>query len=99
MTVKHVALAVLAGVVLLVGGWYAYWAIARAATSNRYDVNTNTQQYQAGLISQERDRIAGYMAATDTAQKQQIAAQFCAVYPSLKPPPPDLVTASANLCH
>ncbi len=99
MNVKHAAAAVLVGIALLIGGWYAYWGLSRVSTTNRYDVNTRTQQYQAGLISQERDRVSGYMAATDPAQKAVIAQQFCAVYPSLDPPPADLATQAVTLCH
>jgi len=88
----------LAVVGLIFGGWYAYWAIARASTSNRYDVNTHNQQYQAGLVAQERDLVQGYDAAQDPAQKSQIKQQFCSIYQSVNPPPSDLVSAASRLC-
>lgn len=99
ITPKMVAVALLIGLVLAIGGWYAYWALAKASTNNRYEVNTHTQQYQASLVSQERDRMSGYLAATDSGQKLAIAQQFCAVFPSLDIPPSDLVSAASQLCH
>jgi len=74
-----------------VGCWFGYWALAKKSTSNQYDVNTHNQQYQAGLVSQERDRVQAYDTAVDPAQKQQIKLTFCQVYPNLSPPPADLV--------
>jgi hypothetical protein len=94
-----IALAVLVSVVLIIGGWYAYWGLTKASTANRYDVNTHGQQYQSGLISQERDRVSGYLAATDPAQKRAIADQFCAVYASLDPAPADLAAQHATICN
>ena len=93
-----VAGTVVATIAIIVGIWYGYWAIARAAQSNRYDVNTHSQQYQAGLVAQERDLITGYDAAIDSGQKQQIKSQFCATYLQLDPPTPDLVLAHARIC-
>lgn len=90
--------ATLAAVLLCVGGWYGYWHLAKAGQNNRYDVNTHSQQYQAALVSQERDRVAGYDAATDPAQKQQIKATFCAVYLDLTQVPADLSAAHARIC-
>jgi hypothetical protein len=83
---------------LIVGAWFGYWALAGRAQTNRYEVNTNSQQYQGGLVSQERDRIAGYDAAIDPAQKAQIKTTFCQVFPDLKPAPDDLVQGSARIC-
>lgn len=97
-TALTVALAAVTVVVLLVGGWFGYWALARQATSNQYDVNTHNQQYQSGLISQERDRVQAYDIATDPGQKQQIKLTFCQVYPNLTPPPADLVEAHTRIC-
>lgn len=83
---------------LCIGGWYGYWALAKAGQSNRYDVNTHSQQYQAGLVAQERDRVTGYDTATDPAQKAQIRSTFCATYAELDPPTPDLVDAHIRIC-
>lgn len=93
-----VVLATLAVIAICVGGWFGYWALARQGQSNRYDVNTHSQQYQAGLIAQERDKVSGYDVATDAGQKEQIRQTFCAVYPQLNPPPSDLVSANARMC-
>lgn len=93
-----IILAAVATVLLAVGGWFGYWALAKAGQSARYNVNTHNQQYQAGLISAERDRVTGYDAATDEAQKNQIRSTFCAVYSQLDPPTPDLVDAHTRIC-
>lgn len=85
-------------VAVLVGGWYGYWALKNAATRNNYEVNNHSQQYQLGLIAQERDRVTAYNAATDPTQKTYIKAQFCQIYPDLDPAPTDLVTAYQTIC-
>lgn len=85
-------------VAMSIAGWFGYWALAKAGQSARYDVNTNNQQYQAGLVAQERDRVIAYDRSADDAQKQAIADQFCAVYDQLNPPTPDLVRAHARIC-
>lgn len=92
-------LVVLAVIVLAVGGWFGYWALAKANTNQQYQVNTNSQQYQQSLVDQERNRVQGYDQTTDPAQKQQIATTFCQVYPDLNPAPTDLVQASARICQ
>ncbi|MEC5149200.1 hypothetical protein [Cryobacterium sp. GrIS_2_6] len=94
---KYVLLT-LAAIVVLVGAWFGYWALAQANQTAQYGVNTNGQQYQSGLVSQERDRIAGYDKALDPAQKAQIKVTFCQVFPDLKPAPTDLVQANARIC-
>jgi hypothetical protein len=83
---------------LVIGCWFGYWAIARKSVSNQYDVNTHNQQYQAGLIAQERDLAQGWNAATDPAQRSQISQQFCAIYDQLKPPTADLTAAYSHIC-
>lgn len=88
----------LAVIMIAVGIWFGYWWIAKASQSQRYDVNTHSQQYQAGLVAQERDLITGYDAATDPAQKAQIRSQFCAIYLQLDPATPDLVLAHDRIC-
>ena len=89
---------VLAAAVILVGGWYGYWALARSAQSNQYNVNTHSQQYQAGVVAQERDYYTAWRTATDAGQKAAIADTFCAEYSELNPPTPDLVDAHASMC-
>jgi hypothetical protein len=93
-----VALVAATAVALMTACWFGYWALDRQATSNRYSNDTHNQQYQSGLVSQERDRVQGYDTATDPAQKQQIKATFCQVYPTLDQPPADLVSAHARIC-
>jgi Tfp pilus assembly protein PilX len=83
---------------LLTGAWFGYWALAKRSVANQYDINTNTQQYQAGLISQERDRVTAYDTATDDAQKNNIKTTFCAVYAELTKPPADLASAHDRIC-
>ena len=83
---------------LVFGGWLAYWAIAGHGQTRRYEVNTHSQQYQAGLVSQERDRVTAYDVAVDPAQKRQIKVTFCQVYPDLAPPPDDLIIAHDRIC-
>lgn len=83
---------------VIVGCWFGYWFIAKKIQSNRYDVNTHSQQYQAGLISQERDRVTAYDRAVDEAQRQAIADAFCAEYDQLDPPTADLLRAHARIC-
>lgn len=101
MTVRSIGVIVavfLAVVAIAVGGWFGYWALAKAGQSERYNVNTHSQQYQAGLVSQERDRVLAYDTATDEAQKAQIRATFCAAYTQLDPPTPDLADAHIRIC-
>jgi nitrogen fixation-related uncharacterized protein len=85
-------------VAILVGGWFGYWALAKKSTSNQYDVNTHNQQFQSGLVAQERNYVQGYDAAPDGPQKQQIKATFCQIYPDLSPAPSDLIVAHARIC-
>lgn len=94
--------ATIAGLVVLVGlavgGYSLYWHVAKQNVRNQYDVNTNTQQYQAGLISQERNLALDWGKAVDPGQKQAIADQFCGIYPNLNPTPSDLATANTRIC-
>ena len=101
-TARNIVLAivgVIAGGALIVGLWFGGWALAGANQTKQYQVNTNSQQFQGGLVSQERDRIAAYDAAVDGAQKQQIKTTFCQVFQDLKPAPDDLVTANSRICN
>ena len=96
-TLKIVGLTI-ASLALVVGLWFGGWALAGLNQTKQYQVNTNSQQYQGGLVSQERDRIAGWDAAVDGPQKAQIKTTFCQVYQDLKPAPDDLVTAYGRIC-
>lgn len=96
------AATLLAGLVisaLAIGGWKLHWWTAEHAVNNQYKVNTGSQQYQAGLVSQERDLVQGYRVATDPGQKAQISAQFCQVYLDLDPAPADLQMAHDTTFH
>jgi hypothetical protein len=97
-TASTVVLVSVTVVAILAACWLGYWALDRQATSNRYSNDTHNQQYQSGLVAQERDRVQGYDTATDSAQKAQIKAAFCQVYPTLDPPPADLVEAHTRIC-
>jgi hypothetical protein len=85
-------------IAVLVCGWFLYWAIAGMAKDNRYKVNVQSQQYQAGIISQLRDTITGYDVARDPAQKKQLQTTFCALYQNLTLIPADLHDAALRIC-
>lgn len=87
-----------AAVALLIGSWFLYWGVYRANVAEQRDVNQTSQQWQDATIAAERARIQGYDAATSDAQKAQIKATFCAVYPSITNPPADLASANARIC-
>jgi len=91
-----VALALVAAVTI--GGWQLGWWLNKANANKQYEVNTHTQQYQAGLISQERDNVIGWQHANDSAQKDLIKNTFCTMYLSLTQPPADLVFANSKIC-
>jgi hypothetical protein len=85
-------------VLLCIGAYQGYWYLAKKNTQNQYDVNTGTQQYQAGLISQERDLVIGWNRSPDTGQKAAMADQFCAIYSQVHPVPADLAVAHSTMC-
>lgn len=89
----------LAVAVLAAGGWFGYWFLAGQSQTNQYIVNTQSQQYQASLIDQERNRAQGFDAAAPGPQQTQIASTFCAVLPSVTIVPADLTQASARMCN
>jgi hypothetical protein len=95
-------LSVLIGLVLVVaiifGGWAMGWWFKQQDVGLQRDVNRNSQQYQDGLVSQERDRVQAYDMAVDDAQKKQISLTFCAVYQDLVKPPTDIMQAQARIC-
>lgn len=88
-----VGAAVIAG--LYLGG---FW-VAKDATNRQYQVNVNTQQYQAGLIAQERDRVQGIETSNDEGQKKNLALTFCTVYHDLTVQPEDLALAFSTYCN
>lgn len=97
---------------LSIGGWYGYWHLAKTSQTNRYKVNTQSQQYQGGLVSQERDRVQAYdqlnnavavssdasVKNADVSQIEQIKETFCQVYLDLSVAPVDLMQAHARIC-
>jgi hypothetical protein len=92
------AVAVLLFVALCIAAWFGYWALKETNVDKQYKVNTNTQQYQAGLISQERDAVMGWNTAVDPGQKDLIKTTFCTQYLNLTQPPADLVFAQSKIC-
>lgn len=94
-----VIVAIVVVVALSVGGWYLYWFLNEQGTANQNQVNIRSQQFQSGVISSERDRVAGYDAAVDPAQKANIKQTFCTMYLDLTPPPEDLIVANARICQ
>jgi hypothetical protein len=85
-------------VLLCIGAYQGYWYLAKKNVQNQYDVNTGTQQYQAGLISQERDLVIGWNRSPDAGQKTAMADQFCAIYSQIHPVPADLAVAHSTMC-
>lgn len=83
---------------LIVVGWFLYWHLAESSQNHRYEVNTHSQQYQAALVSQERDRVQGFDAAVDPGQKANIKATFCAAYRDVTQPPDDLLQDVVRIC-
>jgi hypothetical protein len=87
---------IIAGVVAaLIAAW---WFFGAAVTGRQYHNDTHNQQYQAGLISAERDRAQAYQVATSAGQKAQLKATFCATYPNITDVPTDLADAYTVIC-
>lgn len=97
-TLRNIGIAILTAAILI-GLWFGGWALYQANQSARYAANTHSQQWQAGIISQQRDRVTAYDIATDEGQKKQIATTFCAVYLDLNPAPADLTDANFRICN
>lgn len=93
-----VGLAVTMLIVVIAGGYWGYWWLARKNNDNQFNVNTHSQGYQAALIQQERDRVSAYDAAVDESQKYNIKQTFCSMYADLTQPPADLVSAQQRIC-
>jgi hypothetical protein len=85
-------------VVGFIGAWFLYWELALKGADNRYEVNRNTQQYQAGIIAAQRARVAAYDNAADEAQKKNIAQTFCTMELDLTDVPADLAAANDRIC-
>lgn len=92
-TITAVIGGVLAFIAICVGGWQLHWWTAEHGVNNQYRVNTGSQMYQAGIVSQLRDTVHAYSVATDTGQRAQLRATFCEQYIDLNPAPADLQTA------
>lgn len=84
---------------VIVGLWFGYWAVAREGQTQRYIVNTKSQQYQAATVAQLRDKVVAYEVAVDEAQRLNIKLTFCQLYVTLDPAPADLVTANTMICY
>lgn len=111
-TTGAVITGVLAFAAVCVAAWAGYWWLAGSSQTHRYQVNTNSQQYQGGLVSQERDRVSAYdslstaiagttdqnVKVADQQQQRQIETTFCQVFESLNPAPADLAEAHARIC-
>jgi hypothetical protein len=89
-TVGLVVAAIVVVIVIIFGGWRLGWWFKAADVQMQRDTNVQSQQYQDGLISQERDRALAYVKATDPSQKEFYKSQFCGVYADIVNPPNDL---------
>jgi hypothetical protein len=87
-------LVIIGCVVLYLG----YWWLNKDSTERQYDVNTGTQQYQNGIISQLRNDARGWQVATDPAQKSLLASEFCTQYLNLTAPPADITASKTTIC-
>lgn len=95
-----IILALCIAIAVTVGGWKLGWWLKGANQDNLYEVNTHSQQYQAGLVSAERDRVQGYdLAVGVPSQQKQIALTFCPVFLTMTQPPSDLVAANVRICQ
>lgn len=104
------AIALLVG--LSIGGYELYWSVEGHNANHRNDVNTHSQNYQAGLISGERDKVTSIgqlttaiagshdasVKAADTTQLTQLTSAFCSTYVDLTEVPTDLQVAHKQLC-
>lgn len=89
---------ILVSALVIFGLWEGYWWLAGQNVQHQRDINHSSQQYQDGLISQERDRAQAYNIATDPAQKKQFADTFCSVYFDIVDVPNDLLSAHSTIC-
>lgn len=90
-------------VLVAIGGWKLHWWMAKSTVEHQYDINTNTQQWNAAKIDQLRNLAHDYGVAQDPGQKSAIGSQFCSIYQVVKPAPPanatdDLYSAHATIC-
>ena len=102
--VLAVVLSVITVALLAVGAWQLHWWMAKSTVQHRYDINTNTQQYQSSKIAQLRDLAHDLSApGLPDSQRQYLSSEFCSVYQLITPPPPanttaDLLTAHTSFC-
>lgn len=103
------ALAVLLGV----GIWVGYWKLSGSAADHRNHINQHSQNEQAAIIAQERDRVSSLgqldtaiaaehdpaVKTKDTDQRTQIAGTFCTVYADITDVPQDLSAVHPTYCH
>ena len=97
--VASVLVVAVVAAILLFGMWQFGWFVAKQNQNQQNQMNHNSQQFQDGLVSQERDRLTGYDEALDAGQKTNIKNMFCTAYLDLTLPPNDLAQAHAHLCN
>lgn len=83
---------------VIIGGWQLGWWMRAQSVQKQNSINHNSQNYQDGLIAQERDRANGYDIATG-GQQVTIRQQFCSVYGDIVSPPQDLIAAHSRICQ
>ena len=96
-----IARGVAIGALVIIGcvvAYLGYWWLNKDSTERQYDVNTGTQQYQNGIISQLRDDARGWQVATDPGQKSLLASQFCAQVLNLTTEPADITASKTTIC-
>lgn len=104
-----IAAIVIGIVVILVGGYFAYWAVVRDSTNRRADVNRTTYEYQQTIRSTLARRLSD-IADIDTqavldespqlrAQRKAIVAEMCAMADQISGDvPPRIVAFTVKEC-
>lgn len=82
-------------VAMYLGG---FW-VSKDATNRQYQVNVNTQQYQAGLVAQERDLARGIATTDSEGLKKNLGMQFCSIFPNLTIVPADIQDVHDQICN
>jgi hypothetical protein len=89
-------------VVLAVVSWQGGWWLSKSSVQHQYEINTQTQQYQNGLVARMDDNIQGYDVAVDPGQKKDLLNTVCTTYTKLTDITltnnPDLVTFHKDHC-
>jgi len=90
---------VLGGIIITIVSVLLWWFLAGPFQSRQYEINTHSQQWQAAKVSELRNTVQAYNAATDESQKTALANTFCAEYTELNPPTADLQDAHSLICN